>query len=92
MIPAYGGKVDNQTEEHVYTNPDYITIIVAGSAGSREKLSGGTAPPKDLAKYIEDYGLVVFSSRGGGLLKAAGRGKGEILMFQYQVRLNGVNC
>ena len=48
--------MDNQTEEHVYTNPDYITIIVAGSAGSREKLSGGTAPPKDLAKYIEDYG------------------------------------
>lgn len=70
--------MDIQTEEHVYTNPDYITIIVAGSAGSREKLSGGTAPPKDLAKYIEDYGLVVFSSRGGGLLKAAGRGKCEI--------------
>lgn len=84
--------MDIQTEEHVYTNPDYITIIVAGSAGSREKLSGGTAPPKDLAKYIEDYGLVVFSSREGGLLKAAGRGKCEILMFQYQVCLNGVNC
>ncbi|XP_058947647.2 acid phosphatase type 7 isoform X2 [Pocillopora verrucosa] len=56
LYPTYGGKVDIQTEEHVYTNPDYITIIVAGSAGSREKLSGGTAPPKDLAKYIEDYG------------------------------------
>lgn len=58
LIPAYGGKVDNQTQEHVYINPAYMTIIVAGSAGSKEKLSSGSAPKKDLAKYIEDYGLV----------------------------------
>ena len=50
--------MDNQTEEHVYVNPAYITIIVAGSAGSKEKLSGGSSPKKDLAKFIEDYGLV----------------------------------
>ena len=51
--------MDNQTEEHVYVNPAYITIIVAGSAGSKEKLSGGSSPKKDLAKFIEDYGLVL---------------------------------
>lgn len=57
LIPAYDRKVDNQTE-HVYVNPAYMTTIVAGSAGSKEKLSGGSAPKRDLAKYIEDYGLV----------------------------------
>lgn len=58
LISAYGGKLDNQTKEHVYINPAYLTTIVAGSAGSREKLSSGSAPKKDLAKYIEDYGSV----------------------------------
>lgn len=58
LISAYGGKLDNQTKEHVYINPAYLTTIVAGSAGSKEKLSSGSAPKKDLAKYIEDYGSV----------------------------------
>jgi len=58
LISAYGGKLDNQTEEHVYINPAYLTTIVAGSAGSREKISSGSAPKEDLAKYIEDYGSV----------------------------------
>jgi len=35
-----------------------MTTIVAGSAGSKEKLSSGKGPEKSLAKYIEDYGLV----------------------------------
>ena len=35
-----------------------MTTIVAGSAGSKEKLSGGKAPSKILANYIKDYGLV----------------------------------
>ena len=35
-----------------------MTTIVAGSAGSREKLSHGSAPEKDLAKYIVEYGYV----------------------------------
>ncbi|XP_020628911.1 acid phosphatase type 7-like isoform X2 [Orbicella faveolata] len=56
LYPTYGGKLDNQTKEHVYINPAYLTTIVAGSAGSKEKLSSGSAPKKDLAKYIEDYG------------------------------------
>ena len=58
LIPAYDGKLDNQTKEHVYINPAYLTTIVAGSAGSKEKISSGSAPKKDLAKYIEDYGSV----------------------------------
>lgn len=62
LIPAYGGKVDNQTIEHVYINPAYRTTIVAGSAGSKEKLSSGKGPEKTLAKYIEDYGLVLSCS------------------------------
>lgn len=57
-IPAYDGKLDNQTKEHVYINPAYLTTIVAGSAGSKEKISSGSAPKKDLAKYLEDYGSV----------------------------------
>ena len=58
LIPAYDGKLDNQTKEHVYINPTYLTTIVAGSAGSREEISSGSAPKKDLAKYIKDYGSV----------------------------------
>ncbi|KAL9987626.1 hypothetical protein ACROYT_G001967 [Oculina patagonica] len=56
LYPTYGGKLDNQTEDHVYVNPAYMTVIVAGSAGSKERISSGSAPKKDLAKYIEDYG------------------------------------
>lgn len=57
LIPAYGRKVDKQTG-HAYVNPAYMTTIVAGSAGSKEKISSGSAAAKYLAKYIEDYGLV----------------------------------
>ena len=58
LISAYDGKLDNQTKEHFYINPVYLTTIVAGSAGSREEISSGSAPKEDLAKYIEDYGSV----------------------------------
>lgn len=75
LIPAYGGKLDNQTEDHVYVNPAYMTVIVAGSAGSKERISSGSAPKKDLAKYIEDYGLV----QSHFCLEIGGRGwRGEI--------------
>ena len=57
LIPAYDGRVDyNHTEKSVYVNPVYLTTIVAGSAGSKEKLSSGKAPKRTLAKYIQDYG------------------------------------
>lgn len=58
LISAYDGKLDNQTKEHFYINPVYLTTIVAGSAGSKEEISSGSAPKKDLAKYIEEYGSV----------------------------------
>jgi len=56
-IPAYHGEVESQSQ-YIYINPSYMTTIVAGSAGSKEKLSGGKAPSKTLANYIKDYGLV----------------------------------
>ena len=40
----------------VYVNPKYLTIIVAGSAGSREKLSDGKGPEKGMVTFIKDYG------------------------------------
>lgn len=57
LIPAYDGRVDdNHTDKNVYVNPVYLTTIVAGSAGSKEKLSDGKAPHRALAEYIEEYG------------------------------------
>ena len=57
LIPAYDGRVDvNHTDKNVYVNPVYLTTIVAGSAGSKEKLSSGKAPQRTLAKYIQEYG------------------------------------
>jgi len=57
LIPAYDGRVDdNHTEKNVYVNPVYLTTIVAGSAGSKEKLSSGKAPERTLAKHIQEYG------------------------------------
>ena len=54
---AYNGDVDKPAESHVYINPKYKTVIVAGSAGSRERLSNWThAPDYMSAKYIYDYG------------------------------------
>lgn len=59
LIPAYDGRVDdNHTDKNVYVNPVYLTTIVAGSAGSKEKLSDGKAPHRALAEYIEEYGWV----------------------------------
>lgn len=57
-IPAYDDEVEYQSQ-YVYMNPSYMTTIVAGSAGSKERLSSGRAPRKTLAEYIEDYGLVL---------------------------------
>lgn len=54
---AYNGSVDKPTDNHVYVNPKFKTVIVAGSAGSHEKLSNWTRAPDRLsAKYIYDYG------------------------------------
>ena len=54
---AYNGSVDKPTDNHVYVNPKFKTVIVAGSAGSHEKLSNWTRAPDNLsAKYIYDYG------------------------------------
>ena len=54
---AYNGSVDYPTDNHVYVNPKFKTVIVAGSAGSHEKLSNWTRAPDRLsAKYIYDYG------------------------------------
>ncbi|XP_068693924.1 acid phosphatase type 7-like isoform X2 [Montipora foliosa] len=55
LYPTYNDEVDHQ-KGHTYINPAYMTTIVAGSAGSKEKLSDGRAPRDNLAKYIEDYG------------------------------------
>ncbi|KAM7438504.1 hypothetical protein ABFA07_012029 [Porites harrisoni] len=57
LYPTYNGSVDRPTDNHVYVNPRYKTDIVAGSAGSHEKLSNWTRAPDNLsAKYIYDYG------------------------------------
>lgn len=57
LYPTYNGDVDKPAENHVYINPKYKTVIVAGSAGSRERLSNWThAPDYMSAKYIYDYG------------------------------------
>ncbi|XP_015766386.1 PREDICTED: acid phosphatase type 7-like isoform X2 [Acropora digitifera] len=55
LYPTYHGEVEPQSQ-YIYINPSYMTTIVAGSAGSKEKLSGGKAPSKTLANYIKDYG------------------------------------
>ncbi|RMX42635.1 hypothetical protein pdam_00010287 [Pocillopora damicornis] len=57
LYPTYNDSVEYPTDNHVYVNPKFKTVIVAGSAGSHEKLSNWTrAPDRMSAKYIYDYG------------------------------------
>lgn len=57
LYPTYNDSVEYPTDNHVYVNPKFKTVIVAGSAGSHEKLSNWThAPERMSAKYIYDYG------------------------------------
>ena len=54
---AYDGSVDKPSDNHVYVNPKFKTVIVAGSAGSHERLSNWTRASDYMsAKYILDYG------------------------------------
>jgi predicted MPP superfamily phosphohydrolase len=55
FYPQHHGKVDSQ-EKHHYTNPKYMTTIVAGSPGCREKISHGSGPAKALAEHSLSYG------------------------------------
>ncbi|XP_067016547.1 acid phosphatase type 7-like isoform X1 [Acropora muricata] len=55
LYPTYKGKVHHQ-RKHKYVNPAYMTTIVAGSAGGKERLSHSTAPRQMVAKYLKNYG------------------------------------
>ncbi|XP_032237030.1 acid phosphatase type 7 [Nematostella vectensis] len=55
--PYYQDEVDRPDKKNVYVNPKFMTVIVAGSAGSKEKISHGLGPKRHLAKYIFDYGF-----------------------------------
>lgn len=55
LYPTYKGKVHHQ-RKHKYVNPAYMTTIVAGSAGGKERLSPSTAPRQMVAKYLKNYG------------------------------------
>ena len=58
LLAAYDGQVQKFSDAHVYDNPKYLTTIVAGSAGSKEKISHGLGPEKTLVTSIFDYGSV----------------------------------
>lgn len=55
-FPAYDGDVQKFSDTHVYDNPKYLTTIVAGSAGSKEKISHGLGPKETLVTSVFDYG------------------------------------
>ena len=55
-VAAYNGQVQKFEDPNVYKYPKYLTTIVAGSAGSKEKISKSQGPAKTRVTSVLDYG------------------------------------
>ncbi|XP_031574017.1 acid phosphatase type 7-like [Actinia tenebrosa] len=56
-FPYFKREIDRQSDKNVYKNPKYMTTVVVGSAGSKEKISQGLGPINKLVTHIFDYGF-----------------------------------